>query len=232
MKNQYFADVNDYTKYCILRQFPETPKIIYWMLTKDDNETYPRKLSYLKSKQCADLDRELWDYLLKCNKNNCRHVSYIKGLLGNVVHYEERPIDDWVKRKTISNDIISIARKDQIVFLDPDNGYQVPAHPEGTRRSNKYVYDSEISGLLEKNAIIILYQHFRMGQTVDNMIQQFSERWKGQYRFTVRTSYVAYYFLSNSDINWVKQKLEAKKNNKPNAVLGLLIPENCKNKSE
>jgi hypothetical protein len=226
MKGQYFADVNDYTKYCILRQFPEIPKIIYWMLTEGDNKNYPRRLNYLKSKQCVNLDRELWNHLLKCVKNDWRHVSYVEGWLGKVVHYEKRPIDDWMTRKAISNEVISMARKDQIVFLDPDNGYQVPAHPEGTSRSSKYVYDFEISELLERDVTIILYQHLRMGQTADNMIQQFSKRWKRQYRFAVRTSYVVYYFLSNSDLNWAIQKLEVKKNNKPNTMLRLLIPEN------
>jgi len=211
MKNQYFADVNDYTKYSILRQFSEFPKIIYWMLTKDDNTNYPRKLNYLASRQCANLDKDLWDHLLKCVKNDWRHVSYIEGWLGNVVHYEKRPIDDWVKREAISNDVISMASKDQIVFLDPDNGYQVPSCPEGTSGSSKYVYDFEIRGLLEKGATVILFQHLRMGQKVDNMIHQFSEQWKSHNRFAVRTSHVLYYFLSNSDLNWAIQRLKPKK---------------------
>jgi hypothetical protein len=223
MKNQYFADVNDYTKYCILRQFLDIPKIIYWMLTKDDNGTYPRKLNYLKLQQCANLDRELWERLSTCVSNGRRNVSYIEGWLGNVVHYEKRPIDDWVKRETISNEIIKKASKDQIVFLDPDNGYQVPSCPERTRQSSKYVYASEISGLLEKDATIILFQHFRMDQTVDDMIQQFSEQWKSQYRFAVRTSYVVYYFLSNSDLNWAKQRLVTKENDRPHTRLRLLM---------
>jgi hypothetical protein len=220
MKNQYFADVNDYTKYCILRQFPDIPKIIYWMLTKDDKPFF-RRLKYLDSDQYANLDRELWDHLSKCVNENLRHVSHIESLLDNVVHYEKRPIDDWEERKTISNEVISMARKDEIVFLDPDNGYQVPAYPGGTRRSSKFVYDFEISGLLEKDVTIILYQHLRMGQTVDNMIQQFYKRWKGQYRFAVRTSFVVYYFLSNSDLTWARQRLATKENNNKHTRLRL-----------
>lgn len=222
MKNKYFADVNDYTKYCIIRQFHNIPKIIYWMLTKDDNGTDGRKLSYLQSQQCANLDRELWGHLSTCVSNGCRNVSCIEGWLGDVVHYEKRPIDHWVKRKAISSELISMASKDQIVFLDPDNGYQVPTHPEGTRRSSKYAYASEISGLLEKDATVILFQHLRMGQTVDNMIQQFFGQWKDQYRFAVRTSYVIYCFLSNSDLHWAMQRLEAKNNEMPHARLRLL----------
>lgn len=222
MKNQYFADVNDYTKYCILRQFSDVPKIIYWMLTKDDSRPDGRKLKYLESPQSAGLDKELWDHLSACVSNDCRHVSYIEGWLGNVLHYEERIIDDWVKRKGISNEVISWVRKDQIVFLDPDNGYQVPSYPEDTLRSNKYVYASEIRRLLERNATIILFQHLRMGQTVADMVRQFSEEWKDQYRFAVRTSYVVYYFLSNSDLGWAVKRLETRSNDLPHTRLELL----------
>ena len=222
MKNQYFADVNDYTKYCILRQFCDIPKIIYWMLTKDDNENHPRKLNYLRSEQCTNLDTQLWEHLLKCVKNGWRNVSYIEGWLGNVIHYEKRLIDEWMRRKTISNEVISEASKGKIVFLDPDNGYQVPTVPEGTSKSSKYVYDFEISGLLKKNATVILYQHLKMGQTVDNMIQQFSDRWKNQYRFSARTSFVVYYFLSNSDLNWAIERVRTKENNKPHTRIKLL----------
>lgn len=222
MKNQYFADATDYTKYSILRQFPDTPKIIYWMLTKDDNPNYLRKLKYLESRPCASFDKNLWDHLLKCVKNDWRNVSFIEGWLGKVVHYEKRSIDDWVKRKVISNDVISMSGKDQIVFLDPDNGYEIPSCLEGTSGSSKYVYDFEISGLLEKGAVVILFQHLRMGQKVNNMIHQFSDQWKSYNGFAVRTNYALYYFLSNSDLDWAIQKLKPKKNDNPHTKLRLL----------
>lgn len=107
-------------------------------------------LNYLQSPQCANLDSALFGHLSTCVLDGWRKVSYIEGWLGNVVNYEKQSIDDWAKREAISNEVISMASKDQIVFLDPDNGYQVPSCPEGTRRSNKYVYKSEITRLLEK----------------------------------------------------------------------------------
>lgn len=233
MKNQYFADVKDYTKYCILRQFLDIPKIIFWMLTKDDNEKDDRRmLNYLNLPRCANLDKELWEYLLTCVSNGWRDVSYIEGWLGDVVHYEKSPIDDWADRKKVFNKVIERTSKGQIVFLDPDNGYvpvdphngYIPSCPEGTSRSSKYVYASEIKGLLEKDATIILFQHFNMGQAVDDMIQKFSEQFKCQYRFAVRTSYVVYYFLSNSNLNWAIQRLATKENDEPHTRLRLLMP--------
>jgi hypothetical protein len=222
MKNQYFADVNDYTKYCILRQFLDIPKIIYWMLTKDDNVIDGRKLKYTELPQSASLDQELWNHLSICVSNYWREVSYIEGWLGDVVHYEKHLIDDWSKRKAISDSVISMASKHQIVFLDPDNGYRVASCPEGKSKSSKYVYDFEISGLLKNDATIILFQHLQMGEKVDNMIRQFSDQWKGQYRFAVRTSYVVYYFLSNSGLKWAIQRLQKIENNQPHTRITVL----------
>lgn len=179
-------------------------------------------LNYLQSPQCANLDSALFGHLSTCVLDGWRKVSYIEGWLGNVVNYEKQSIDDWAKREAISNEVISMASKDQIVFLDPDNGYQVPSCPEGTRRSNKYVYKSEITRLLEKNATIILFQHFQMGEAVGDMIQKFSEQFKDQYRFAVRTNYVVYYFLSNADLNWAIQRLATKVNDRPHTKIRLL----------
>ncbi|MCX5809768.1 MAG: hypothetical protein NTX36_10430 [Proteobacteria bacterium] len=195
------------------------------MLTKDDNGPDGRKLKYTELTQCANFDRELWDYLRACVLNERRNISDIEGWLGDVVHYEKHLIDDWSKRKAISDEIISMASKDQIVFLDPDNGYRVASCPEGRSKSCKYVYDFEISGLLKNDATIILFQHLQMGEKVDNMIRmirQFSEQWKGQYQFAVRTSYVVYYFLSNSDLKWAIQRLRKIENNQPHTRITML----------
>lgn len=220
MMNKYFADVNDYTKYCILRQFADIPKIIYWMLTTSgDDGNYLRRLKYLELPECADLDKELWDHLKNCVAKGWRNVSYIEGWLGNVVHYEKRPIDNWAERKKISHEVISMAGGGQIVFLDPDNGYEV----QSVSKSSKHVYKCEIEKLLEKEATVILFQHLRRGQPADKMIAEFSGQWSGQYRFAVRTSYAVYYFLSkHSDLDWARQKLAPKQNNRPHIRLKLI----------
>jgi hypothetical protein len=53
MKNQYFADVNDYFKYGLLRCFAhaEFRLGVCWMLTPDDRGPDGRKTKYLSQRQ-------------------------------------------------------------------------------------------------------------------------------------------------------------------------------------
>jgi hypothetical protein len=46
-----------------------------------------------------------------------------------------------------------------LVFLDPDNGLEVPSVPVTSPLASKYATVSEISALLENGAGVILYQH-------------------------------------------------------------------------
>src|SRR5687768_3003787 len=51
MKNQYFADINDYFKYGILRCLGKGGLriAVCWMLTPDDGRSDGRKISYLSN---------------------------------------------------------------------------------------------------------------------------------------------------------------------------------------
>jgi len=222
MKHEYFGDVNDYTKYAILRRFNDTPKIIHWMLTVNEKGKDGRKLAYLKHRRCSSLDSELWNHLGKCVQNENRDVAAIEGMLGNVVKYEKRLIDDWNSRQAISEDVISLAGKNTLVFLDPDNGYEVESTPEGKSKSKKYIYRSELRRLLDKDATVMLFQHSRMGESYNSMITNFSKGWEAEYRFAVKTSHVVYYFLSKSNINWMMERISGIQNGLKHTRLEIL----------
>jgi hypothetical protein len=213
MKNQYFGDVKDYTKYSVLRCFIDKPKIIHWMRTKDNNRQDGRKLNYLRNKANSHLDRELWEYLRqKVCHERIRNVQAIEGKLGLVLRYEKRLIDFWEERATIFDELCDKVSQDTIVFLDPDNGYQVPSVGVGSTNSKKYVYKKEIEKLLEREAIVILFQHFRMGEPVKRMVQNYLDEWRNINIFYVRTSEVIYYFMFQRNIHWCAQRIKSKEN--------------------
>ncbi|MBL8025263.1 MAG: hypothetical protein JNL74_02570 [Fibrobacteres bacterium] len=224
MKNQYFCDVSDYTKYAILRRLSDIPKSIYWMLTSNDNGPDGRRLGYLKKpKETRWLDPELWDKLNVCVQNDQRDLKIIESYIPNLKHSERRVIDNWQERVSISNDFIDKIEPEQLVFLDPDNGYEVPSCPKGQNESCKYVYHSEIKKLIDNSCIVMLFQHKRMGQGVDDMIAEFSDKWKGSHQFSIITSYVVYYFLANCDISWMKEKILPIQNSKPHTRIEIRI---------
>jgi len=47
-----------------------------------------------------------------------------------------------------------------LVFFDPDNGLEVKAVPIGRKRSNKYVFESEIGDHYRGGRSALIYQHF------------------------------------------------------------------------
>jgi len=66
MKNQYFADINDYLKYGILRAIANSKlKIcLCWMLTEDDNRNDGGKIQYLQdSDKWRKYDPALFDVM-------------------------------------------------------------------------------------------------------------------------------------------------------------------------
>ena len=46
------------------------------------------------------------------------------------------------------------------MFLDPDNGIEVPSKPMGRKGSSKYVAWDEIEALWEQGCSLLIYQHF------------------------------------------------------------------------
>jgi len=48
-----------------------------------------------------------------------------------------------------------------LLFLDPDNGIEVPSKPAGRRGSSKYVTWAEIQALWEGGPSLLIYRHVR-----------------------------------------------------------------------
>ena len=47
-----------------------------------------------------------------------------------------------------------------MVFLDPDNGIEIPSKRLGTKDSGKYVFWGEITRAYERGHSLVIYQHF------------------------------------------------------------------------
>jgi len=167
MKNQYFGDINDYRKYGFLRaltQHTELRLCVNWMLTPDDGRTDGNQIDYLKRpKRWASLDPNLFEYLRECVlTNGDRRVSLIErsGLLHSTTYFSEKVPRSQSKRNLLFQRMLSAADDCDLVFLDPDNGIEVPSTPYGQRGSEKYVYWREIRCLFNHGYSLLIYQHF------------------------------------------------------------------------
>jgi len=166
LKHQYFGDLNDYRKYGLLRALTSGSNLrllIAWMLTPDDGRTDGRKIGYLnKPSKYERFDAELFRNLRHSLSTAERHVSLMEtsNLLADAAYYSEVVPDARVGRARWFESLKTLAGGCDLVFLDPDNGLEVPTKPMGRQDSSKYVYWREIRELWGRGASLLIYQHF------------------------------------------------------------------------
>jgi hypothetical protein len=168
MKNQYFGDINDYRKYGLLRALQltgDSSLLVAWMLTPDDGGLDGGFRSYLKNRsRWAKYDPSLFDGLADLLRSpSQRSVSLIErsGLLLRTRYHTAVVPDGRSERDGWQKDLLRTASGVDLVFLDPDNGIEVPSKPIGRKGSSKYVTWREIRSLWKAGCSLLIYQHFR-----------------------------------------------------------------------
>lgn len=168
MKDQYFGDINDYRKYGLLRALLSNAGgrlLVAWMLTPDDGGRDGRLRSYLEAPQTwRNYDPELFDGLADLLRSARQpSVSLIRGstLLPRSSYYSAVVPDARPERDAWFQGLLCAATGAGLIFLDPDNGIEVPSRPVGRKRSSKYVMWQEVEGLWSAGYSLLIYQHFR-----------------------------------------------------------------------
>lgn len=170
MKNQYFGDINDYRKYGLLRAIlrsvtTQSHMLIAWMLTPDNFGNDGNKTDYLRSAdRWRGYDPYLFDGLTELMKTNKREVALIEPtkLLGESKYFSDTTPDGSEKRDLWFKRLQKFAQEKQcdFVFLDPDNGLEVPSRRYGRKNSSKYLYWREVEALWKDGHSLLIYQHF------------------------------------------------------------------------
>jgi hypothetical protein len=168
MKNQYFGDINDYRKYGLLRALQSTGDgslLVAWMLTPDDGGRDGRFRAYLDdpdtwAKHDPDLFAGLTGLLSSASRPS---VSLIErtSLLPRASYHSVVVPDERRERDIWREHLLRAASDAALVFVDPDNGIEVPSKPVGRKGSSKYVTWNEIKALWKLGCSILIYQHFR-----------------------------------------------------------------------
>jgi hypothetical protein len=164
MKNQYFGDLRDWLKYAMLRSVVAQglSLTVGWMLTPDDGGSDGEVRGFLSDRRNEALDSELFVWIDGWSRRGGpRDVREIEtsGLLGpsrfhpDVIEDASFARDAWFAR------LHEIAAGSDVVFLDPDNGFETASVKRGSKRSSKYVYWSEVASLWRRGVSIIVYQH-------------------------------------------------------------------------
>lgn len=167
MKHQYFGDVNDYRKYGLLRalQAPGGLSLsVSWMLTPDDGGSDGKFRSYLQEPgRWRHYDEPLFDHLSAAlSAGGSPSVAMIEhaSILPRARFFSETVPDDRRARAAWSRRLVSSAAGADLVFLDPDNGLEIPSKPIGRKDSSKYAAWYEVERLWEAGSSVLVYQHF------------------------------------------------------------------------
>ena len=167
MKDQYFGDVNDYRKYGLLRVLGSVTRLplgVCWLLTAPDGRSDGEFRRYLEEPgRWRDYDPELYDRLRKLLEPSiARSVQHARtwDLIPGARYYEERLQDDARSRRTYFEGAWNSLKSHPILFLDPDNGIEIPSKRLGAKDSAKYIYWREIDHAYTRGHSLVIYQHF------------------------------------------------------------------------
>lgn len=208
MKNQYFGDINDYRKYGLLRCLSSEGEIstgVCWMLTPSDGRTDGQFLRYLDQRATwRGFDPELFDHLFQhVRVNNERDIRLMEDsdILSNTGFFSRLLSDDTRSRSHYFAEMLEDFRHTDLIFFDPDNGFEIPSKPVGRRGSSKYLYWDEMSRVYSAGHSVLVYQHF-VRETRESFIERIAKeihtRTKAARIYSFRTSHVVF-FLAAQD---------------------------------
>ena len=166
MKNQYYGDINDYRKYGLLRCLAREGLSIgiCWMLTERDESTDGVKTEYLsKPQKWQFFDPMLFDclyYDVKVSEKRAVAQVEFNHLFTNSTFFNEHvPIVRLDRDKYISRALDTLGNVD-LVFFDPDNGFEVSTTRYDSKDSTKYVFWSEAASVYLQGHSMLVYQHY------------------------------------------------------------------------
>lgn len=205
MQNRYFGDVGDFGKYGLLRKLTgltsdNGPKLslgIGWYLVPDEGHNDDGKhTSYLKKPEYRACDPDLFDGLNHLLADGIREVSKIQSsalLPSDTVYfnakltYQNMPIigvenksKRIVKRKSWIQQTYESIKDQDIIFLDPDNGFEIKSVKRHTDKGPKYVFWDEAEHFLSGDKTLVIYHHLNRTMTSADQIKiklkEFSEK--------------------------------------------------------
>lgn len=167
MKNQYFGDINDFRKYGLLRTIQRASGLgigVCWFLTADDGRADGGLRKYLNQpRRWRHYDSELYDKLQRLLDTDVRRsVSHARAwdLVSGAAYFDQLLTDSWSARLAYFEAARHVLGNCDLIFVDPDNGIEVPGTKLGASGSSKYVYWTELQAIYAAGHSILVYQHF------------------------------------------------------------------------
>lgn len=176
MKNQYFGDIGDYSKFVLISQLLRSGlKLgLNWYLTKNDGKTDGKHIDYLNKQDYYNSDTELCDFLKKSINEDSRNIAETRSFerFKDIKFYEDLlDIEDISGRTPVGRNVRVRRREDwfssslmelsdvDIIFCDPDNGIASQKMKLTGKNSVKFVFLDEIEKMIDAGFSLVVYNH-------------------------------------------------------------------------
>ena len=166
MKVQYLGDVSDYRKYALLRRFAQAGfKIgICWVMTDSDQSSDGQLRSYLdKPDVWRNFDPEVFDALGRIRHKPTLNDLYsleASEIIPEAIYFNDMTPDGLTARNQWHAKAMNKLAGVDLVFFDPDNGFEISSCPKGRKRSNKFIFFDEVYDHYTAGCSVLVYQHF------------------------------------------------------------------------
>jgi hypothetical protein len=117
------------------------------------------------------------------------------GLLERTIYYAQQVPDKREERDKWGEGLLRCAQGVDLVFLDPDNGIEVPSKPVGRKGSSKYITWEEVKRLWNADSSLLIYQHFRRENRdlfARRLVSELRDRTKARFVEAFRTPRVLF----------------------------------------
>ena len=196
MQHRYTGDVGDFSKLGLLRiltnhrRVDDGPSLrlgVVWCLARPDNDVDGKIVGYLEpsspqGKRLRPCDPDLYDRLRDLvHVKRARDLGAIRqlGVLANdtVWFEDELSCDSVTSDERIARRAQWMARAQHqtaacdVVFFDPDNGFEIDSCPRGSPKAAKFVFYDEVVDFVARGQSVVVYQHLdrRRGMIADRI---------------------------------------------------------------
>lgn len=212
MQNRYSADVGDFGKFGLLRHLVAGKSYILginWYLFPDEGHNEDGKFVCYLNKPCFErCDTELHNKLKTVVETN-RSVYELEKIgifdhktiffSDNVDFYSDFPKNTkehknkrLMLRKEWSMRASKILSNANVLFLDPDNGLQVPSCKSlSQKKSGKFAYFEEIKNQHQDKDFTVIYHHLNRHKNHGSHTQQIQDRAE-QLKSKINTEHIVF----------------------------------------
>jgi hypothetical protein len=193
MQNRYVGDVGDFAKYALLRALVHQDEfclgIVWCAFENETHNSDGRHVSYLEQPEFADLDPILHSKLTRIVTSGDRSIEAIQraGLFSRyAISFQhaicpsravvasrlnrERHRSSWLARA------LSATKTCDLVFFDPDNGFEVSSVPKNHSKAGKYIFFDELNLFWRRGQSLVVYHHLNRTASVSEQTKILRKR--------------------------------------------------------